>query len=164
MYVLLGRVLEVESLSSPSSHPTSPNAGFRPLLPSATLLDSTRLSSSCFPRFFRYRQPNELLDGPAYCSPLLDVTLPQGTPQKISRFSHPITTNYPLQVIGPSDRRASATTFAEPWPPFENPFTPFVCRFCDRCDKPTVISVCYISKQCQYVDWPVGLVVRDPDC
>ena len=61
----------------------------------------------------------------AYCSPLLDVGLPQGTPQDpISRFSHPSTASYPLQVIGPSGRRASDTTFAEPWPPFENPFTP----------------------------------------
>ena len=32
----------------------------------------------------------------------------------ISRFTHPITASYPLQVIGPSGRRASDTTCAEP--------------------------------------------------
>ena len=41
----------------------------------------------------------------AYYSPLMDVGLPQDTPQDpISRYSHPITVSYPLQVIGPSGR------------------------------------------------------------
>ena len=60
----------------------------------------------------------------AYCNRLLDVGLPQGPQQDpISRFKHPITASYPLQVIGPSGW-ASDTTFAKPRPPFENLFTP----------------------------------------
>ena len=51
-------------------------------------------------------------------SPVLDVGLPQGTPlDPIFRFSHPITASYRLQVIGPFGRKASNTTFVEPWPP-----------------------------------------------